>query len=150
MSAGLTATAALVGLLLLVSQLSAASFAPLDISDALIRLTPGTIATQGIESLGPLAKQLIELTGILVFIGAGGLVGALYGRAAPRPWLAAGLALALVPLVLTRCAAAGGRAARRGGGPCANRAALRALGAGPGRDREPAGGAGARRCARGR
>lgn len=98
---GVLATAALVGLLLLFAQFTTLSFVPLDISDAIIRLTPGAIATQGIENLGPKAKLSIELFGSLVFLVAGGLLGWLYGRLAPRPLLLAGVVLALIPLALT-------------------------------------------------
>lgn len=112
--AGLTTSAALAGLLLLAAALGPVSYVPLDISDALIRLTPGAVATQGIESLGPLAKQLIELTGTIVFLIACGLVGLLYGRLAPRPWLPAGLLLALAPLTLTLVAQLLGGGLRRG------------------------------------
>lgn len=98
---GVLVTAALTGLLLLLAQLSVVSFVPLDISDAIIHLTPGAIATQGIESLGPLAKLLIEAGGTVIFIGFGGLAGWLYGRIAPRPWLAPTLVLAVIALALT-------------------------------------------------
>ena len=99
--AGLLATAALVGLLLLFSRFTALSFVPLDIADAMIHLTPGAIATQGIETLGPVAKLLIELTGSAIFIAVGGVVGLLYARLAPRPLAPAGVGLALIPLALT-------------------------------------------------
>jgi DMSO/TMAO reductase YedYZ molybdopterin-dependent catalytic subunit len=98
---GLLATAALVGLLLLLSRVSPLSFVPLDIADAIIHLTPGAIATQGIETLGPGAKLLIELSGSVIFVAVGGLVAVLYARLAPRPLVSAGLALALIPLALT-------------------------------------------------
>jgi DMSO/TMAO reductase YedYZ molybdopterin-dependent catalytic subunit len=99
--AGAFVTAALTGLLLLLAQVSAVSFVPLDISDAIIHLTPGAIATQGIESLGSLAKLLIEATGTLIFIAFGGLIGGLYGRVAPRRWVLATLVLTIIALVLT-------------------------------------------------
>ena len=109
--AGLCATAALLGLLLLGSRLTTLSFVPLDIADAMIRLTPGAVATQGIEQLGPLAKMLIELTGSIVFLIFGGALGWLYGRIAPRPVLLVGVVLAVIAYGLTALAQAiGGRA----------------------------------------
>lgn len=108
--AGLLATAALVGLMLLLSYVTALSFVPLDVADAIIHLTPGAIATRGIESLGPLAKLMIELTGALIVIAAGGAAAVIYGRRGPRPLALAGLALALLAAALTVVAqlAAGG------------------------------------------
>lgn len=99
--AGVLATAALVGLLLLLAQVSPVSFVPLDISDAIIRLTPGAVATQGIESLGPWAKQLIEASGTLIFLLFGALIAWLYGRIAPRPLAIAGIVLTIISLALT-------------------------------------------------
>jgi DMSO/TMAO reductase YedYZ molybdopterin-dependent catalytic subunit len=98
---GLLATAALVGLLLLLSRVSPLSFVPLDIADAIIHLTPGGIATQGIETLGPGAKLLIELSGSAIFIAMGGVVAILYARLAPRRLVGAGVVLALIALALT-------------------------------------------------
>lgn len=99
--AGVLTTAALVGLLWLLAALRLLSFVPLDIADAIIKLMPGAIATQGIEALGPTAKIIIELTGSLIFIVFGGLLAWFYGRVAPRPVLGAGLAAALLAFALT-------------------------------------------------
>ena len=66
------------------SQVEIVSFFPLDIAQAGIRLTPGAIATQGIEALGPAAKLLAEASALvlvlLVGAAAGGVVlgGLLY------------------------------------------------------------------------
>lgn len=98
---GLLATAALTGLLLLFSQITRLSFVPLDIADAIIRLTPGTIATTAIEQLGPGAKLSIELAGSFLFIAVGGLLAALYSRFAPRPVALVGVLLTAVTLALT-------------------------------------------------
>ncbi|MBC8162848.1 MAG: molybdopterin-dependent oxidoreductase [Roseiflexaceae bacterium] len=103
---GVCATAALLGVLLLVSRLTTVSFVPLDIADAIIRLTPGAIATQGIENLGPIAKVMVELSGSAIFLAVGGLLAWLYARFAPRPPLLAGVALALVVFGLTLLAQA--------------------------------------------
>jgi DMSO/TMAO reductase YedYZ molybdopterin-dependent catalytic subunit len=113
---GVCATAALIGLLLLCSRVSPVSFVPLDISDAIIRLTPGAIATQGIETLGPGAKLGIELGGSIIFLVFGGLLGWLYGRAAPRRAILAGLVLAVVALALTALAQSIGGGLRGGAG----------------------------------
>ncbi|MCG8350960.1 MAG: hypothetical protein MI924_24580 [Chloroflexales bacterium] len=99
--AGVLTPAELVGLLRLFAALCPLSFVPLDIADAIIKLTPGAIATQGIEALGPTAKIIIELTGSLIFIVFGGLRAWLYGRVASRPVFGAGLAAALIVLALT-------------------------------------------------
>lgn len=100
-SIGMLASAALAGLILLGSRLTTLSFVPLDIADAIIHLTPGAIATQGIENLGPTAKLMIEATGSILFVLLGALVAVSYSRIAPKPTVVAGLLLALVPLVLT-------------------------------------------------
>ncbi len=99
--AGVVTSAALAGLLLLLSRISSASFVPLDIADAMIRLTPGAVATFGIETLGSLAKLIIELTGSLILIIFGGAIGWLYGRIAPRPLALAAIVLAIIPTMLT-------------------------------------------------
>ena len=73
---GFTATAALGGLLYFLMQFDLASFIPLDIAQAIIRVTPGLIATQGIEALGSGAKQAIEASGFVLFLLAGTFTGA--------------------------------------------------------------------------
>lgn len=71
--AGVLVTSALLGLLYLASALLLVSFAPYDLADILIRLTPGSIATQGIETLGVLAKITIKVVavGLVLLLGTG-------------------------------------------------------------------------------
>src|SRR6266516_2553858 len=78
--AGFVATAALAGLLYLLAQLQVLSFIPLDIAEAINHLTPGGIATEGIEALGPLAKILVEISGVILFLLAGVVAGVLLAR----------------------------------------------------------------------
>lgn len=82
--AGLLATIALLAVLYLIGPLTGASFAPADLADIVIRLTPGQIATQGIEALGTLAKLSIRAATVIVWALLGGLIGALAGRATAR------------------------------------------------------------------
>jgi DMSO/TMAO reductase YedYZ molybdopterin-dependent catalytic subunit len=98
---GALATAALAGALALAAAFQLASFVPLDIADAMIRVTPGAVATQGIESLGPLAKQMIELSGLVLFVLAGGLAAWPMRRLARRGATWAALALTTGGLALT-------------------------------------------------
>jgi DMSO/TMAO reductase YedYZ molybdopterin-dependent catalytic subunit len=98
---GIAATAALAGVLYLLAQLQVVAFIPLDIAEAIVKLTPGAIATQGIEALGSLAKILIEISSILVFLGAGTLVGAVIARRQFHTLLPGGLLVGLVGLALT-------------------------------------------------
>jgi DMSO/TMAO reductase YedYZ molybdopterin-dependent catalytic subunit len=98
---GALATLALLGVLALVATVSTVSFVPLDIADAIIRLTPGAIATRGIESFGPAAKFSIEVIGSVFFVGLGAVLAWLYARRAPQPALVSGLVLAVVALALT-------------------------------------------------
>jgi hypothetical protein len=48
---------------------------PLDIAQAGIRLTPGQIATEGIEALGREAKMLAEVSALVVVLVAGAPAG---------------------------------------------------------------------------
>jgi DMSO/TMAO reductase YedYZ molybdopterin-dependent catalytic subunit len=82
--AGLLATIALVGLLRLASALAGLSFIPYDFADTIIRLTPGAIATQGIETLGAIAKLLVKLGAIVAFVLGGGALGAIAAAVAAR------------------------------------------------------------------
>jgi DMSO/TMAO reductase YedYZ molybdopterin-dependent catalytic subunit len=111
---GVLATLALLGFLLLFARLGLLSFVPLDIADAIIRLTPGALATQGIEALGPGAKLSVELAGSLLFIAAGGLLALLYSRRAPHRLMLGGLALATAAFALTLVVQLIGGGAREG------------------------------------
>ncbi|HZB96280.1 MAG TPA: twin-arginine translocation signal domain-containing protein, partial [Herpetosiphonaceae bacterium] len=92
--AGALATIVLTGLVALASQLTRVAFLPLNLADLLIRLTPGKIATFGIEALGPLAKMSVEAASIVGFILIGTALGALFAWWAQhgrrRPTLVAG------------------------------------------------------------
>ncbi|HEX6288285.1 MAG TPA: molybdopterin-dependent oxidoreductase [Herpetosiphonaceae bacterium] len=77
--AGLLATTLLVGLLYLLSAFRWLSFVPYDLADLIIRLTPGQIATEGIEALGVVAKITIKLVSIALVIGFGGVLGGIVG-----------------------------------------------------------------------
>jgi DMSO/TMAO reductase YedYZ molybdopterin-dependent catalytic subunit len=99
--AGFATTAALAGVLYLLSQLQVLSFIPLDIAEAINHLTPGQIATQGIETLGPVAKILVEITGLLIFLGAGTLAGVFVARQRSYTTTSNGLSVGLVALLLT-------------------------------------------------
>ena len=70
-AAGFLVTSALVGVTYALSQVGVVSFFPLDIAQAGIRLTPGQIATQGIEAFGHEAKMLAEATALAVVLLAG-------------------------------------------------------------------------------
>jgi DMSO/TMAO reductase YedYZ molybdopterin-dependent catalytic subunit len=100
-TAGGLATGALLGVDYALSQLDVAPFFPLDVAQAGIKLTPGFVATQGIDALGPGAKVLAETTALLVVVLAGAAIGALASRwRVERSWSnvlpLAAVALALV------------------------------------------------------
>jgi DMSO/TMAO reductase YedYZ molybdopterin-dependent catalytic subunit len=78
--AGGLATCALLGAAYALSQVEVVSFFPLDVAQAGIRLTPGVIATQGIEALGSGAKLLAEASALVLVL----LVGAAAGGVALR------------------------------------------------------------------
>src|SRR6266849_5863930 len=80
LATGTLVTSALVGVTYALSQLGLVSFFPLDIAQAGIRLTPGQIATQGIEALGHEAKMLAEVTALVVVLLAGAAAGAVVVR----------------------------------------------------------------------
>src|ERR687886_1432412 len=92
--AGALATIVLTGLVALASQLTRVAFLPLNLADLLIRITPGKVATFGIEALGPLAKMSVEAASILGFILIGTALGALFAwwtqRGRRRPAVVAG------------------------------------------------------------
>jgi DMSO/TMAO reductase YedYZ molybdopterin-dependent catalytic subunit len=108
--AGLLTTLALLGLAYLASVVLGVVFAPYDLADILIRITPGQVATEGIETLGALAKILVKLAAIALVLLLGGGLGAAVGRmvarrgmrALPGARTSAGLALfaALLGLAL--------------------------------------------------
>jgi DMSO/TMAO reductase YedYZ molybdopterin-dependent catalytic subunit len=78
--AGLLATIALVALLYLASALVQLSFIPFDLADLIIRITPGRIATEGIEALGAVAKLSIKAGAIMALVLFGGGLGALVAK----------------------------------------------------------------------
>ena len=98
---GFATTAALTGVLYLLAQLQVVSFIPLDIAEAIVKVTPGAIATQGIEALGPLAKILIAISSILAFFGAGTLVGAVVARRRFPTLFPGSLLVGLIALAVT-------------------------------------------------
>lgn len=73
--AGILATVALVGMLQLAHSLVQLPFAPYDVADLIIRITPGQIATQGIEALGAVAKLLVEAGAWALIVLSGGVLG---------------------------------------------------------------------------
>lgn len=99
--AGFVATAALAGVLYLLAQLQVLSFVPLDIAEAINHVTPGQIATKGIETLGPIAKMLVEISGVVIFLLAGMAAGALAARRRAYTSLSNGLLIGLAGLLLT-------------------------------------------------
>src|SRR5262245_23014671 len=98
---GFATTVALAGVLYLLAQLQVVAFIPLDIAEAIVQLTPGTLATRGIEVFGPVAKILIEISGMLAFLLAGTAVGALLARRRGDVSLAIGLLAGTVGFGLT-------------------------------------------------
>jgi len=77
--AGALATAGLIGWLYAAHQIFyALPFAPFDITDLIIRLTPGAVATAGIERLGQWARISLRWAGVLTMIGCGAGVSAGY------------------------------------------------------------------------
>jgi len=80
LTAGALATCALLGLTYTLAQIEVVSFFPLDVAQAGIRLTPGAIASQGIEALGSGAKMLAEASALLLVL----LIGAAAGGVALR------------------------------------------------------------------
>ena len=75
LAAGGLATCALLGVAYALSQLEIVSFFPLDVAQAGIRLTPGAIATAGIEALGPGAKLLAETSAVVLVLLIGAAAG---------------------------------------------------------------------------
>src|SRR5438128_9982168 len=102
-AAGFLVTSALVGVTYALSQVGVVSFFPLDIAQAGIRLTPGQIATQGIEAFGHEAKMLADATALALVLLAGAAAGVVVVRfGLQRNWsnilpLAATM-IALVPI----------------------------------------------------
>jgi hypothetical protein len=80
LAAGGLTTCALLGVAYALAQVEVVSFFPLDIAQAGIRLTPGPIATQGIEALGPTAKLLAEASGVLLVLVVGAAAGGVVVR----------------------------------------------------------------------
>lgn len=87
--AGVLLTSALLGLQYLASVVARVPFAPYDLADIIIRLTPGLIATEGIEALGVWAKIIIKLVGLALILLLGGGLGAAVGRSIDRRGMAA-------------------------------------------------------------
>src|SRR3989442_15692674 len=79
-TAGGLATGALLGVDYALSQLDVAPFFPLDVAQAGIKLTPGFVATQGIDALGSGAKVKAETTALLVVVLGGAAIGAFAAR----------------------------------------------------------------------
>lgn len=77
--AGVIATVALVALLRLANIAVQLPFAPLDLADLIIRITPGQIATRGIEALGAVAKLMVETGAFALLVVFGGALGAFVG-----------------------------------------------------------------------
>src|SRR5207245_4541903 len=99
-TAGGLATGALLGVDYALSQLDLAPFFPLDVAQAGIKLTPGFVATQGIDALGSGAKVLAETTALLVVVLGGAAIGAFAARwRVERSWSNV-MALAAVALAL--------------------------------------------------
>lgn len=115
--AGLLATIALLGVFYLASALVGLSFIPADLADIIIRLTPGFIATQGIETLGTLAKLAVRLFAAALIVLLGGGLGATLGalverrgervRGAARTQIGLGLFVALLALAVLNYQATG-------------------------------------------
>lgn len=104
LAAGVLATSALLGLTYALSQVEVVSFFPLDIAQAGVRLTPGAIATQGIEALGPGAKMLAEASALALVLVAGAAAGGVALRfGLQRSWSNI-LPLAAVPIALVAIA----------------------------------------------
>jgi len=94
------ATSALLGVDYALSQLDVAPFFPLDVAQAGIKLTPGFVATQGIDALGSGAKVLAETTALLVVVLGGAAIGVFAARwRVERSWSNV-MALAAVALAL--------------------------------------------------
>ena len=103
-AAGGLATSALLGVDYALAQLEVAPFFPLDIAQAGIKLTPGFVATQGIDALGPGAKLVAETTALVVVVLGGAAIGAVAGRLGlERTW---SNVLPLVAVVLALVAGA--------------------------------------------
>jgi DMSO/TMAO reductase YedYZ molybdopterin-dependent catalytic subunit len=101
--------AATTGVLYLLSVLGWVSFVPLDIANAVILVTPGQIATTTIQNLGVWGKRLLEISGVVGFILAYGVLGAVLVWFIRRTdgrwtngtrWLGVAALCAVVPLLL--------------------------------------------------
>ncbi len=107
---GALATAGLIGCLYVAHQaIYALPFVPFDITDFIIWLTPGAVATAGIERLGQAARIILRWIGVLVMIGFGAGLSAWAAalRARLAGWLrAAALATAAFLATLAVQAAA--------------------------------------------
>jgi len=105
-TAGGLATCALLGVAYALSQIQVVSFFPLDVAQAGIRLTPGAIATQGIEALGPGAKLLAEASALVLVLFVGAVAGGVVARfGLQRSWSSI-LPLAAVAIALIGAAQA--------------------------------------------
>lgn len=113
---GALATAGLAGWLYVGHQvIYALPFVPFDITDLIISLTPGAVATAGIERLGHWARVILRWAGVLAMIGFGAGLSAWAAalRARLAPWLrAAALTVAaLLATLVIQGAIRGGRTA---------------------------------------
>ena len=75
----LMTTAGLVGWLSLLHWTLRIPSVPLNISDTIIRLTPGALATFAIDLLGPWAMRLLQIIGTGIMLGMGAGLGAWAG-----------------------------------------------------------------------
>jgi DMSO/TMAO reductase YedYZ molybdopterin-dependent catalytic subunit len=80
---GVGSAAAFVGLQWPITQLDLVSFLPFDVAEAIIHVTPGQVASQSIERLGAATKAIVELTGFVLVLLAGGLAGVVLARLRP-------------------------------------------------------------------
>lgn len=77
---GSLVSAALIGWLYLAHQWLGWPFVPFDIAQLMVRLTPGAVATAGIEALGEWAQRLLKVAGMVLMLGTGAVLGAWAAR----------------------------------------------------------------------
>ncbi len=94
------ATAALLACLYFLHAAMDTPFPPYDIAEAIVAVTPGSIATTAIEQLGVWAQRSLKLIGLAGVLLVGTSLGAWLAVRAGRTWLRI-LALACAPLAAT-------------------------------------------------
>lgn len=108
---GALATAGLLGALFVAHQIAPdIPFPAFAVTDLIIRLAPGAVATAGIERLGEWARPILRWVGALIVICTGGGLAALADalRTRPAAWIrAAGLAVGAFFLTVAVRTAAG-------------------------------------------